>query len=459
MSANFARWSMKTSFFKPFWTLAILILSLSLAGCSGSVRGQVFLDSNGDGIHDTDETGVPYAKLSLTRDGKAIAEHYTDAEGYFDIPIKRSPGTVCISTDLSFAEANLDYIMYARNADSPAAAMRVSPPKAKAATLGEEEEEDLEEEEYEEESGTTVDTTDTTTSAQGWIEDKYCRDVKSRGFDVEIPVAMDFEAAISELPERLTVKCYAGSTCQVTIPYPDGCQLHTIYLPEGLAPAEPLQSSMSYNLSMNSLSFEEGAGEDGSKAFKALTTTRPTLAVSNFRIVTLDLAVSDEIDVGTTGVTLKPSAKCGDETLELPTIPIDLIREFDIDVYQNISVMGPYESGQLIYLTAGVENKGDASVSYGDLTITPPEGSVIVLDSSWPAGCLNNVKSAICRIPEIKGRSIEARTIKITLPAMESYSTGDVEEFTSNAKFFAPGMDDSAEAAEMKMDVTKGSSM
>lgn len=445
---------MKASFFKPIGIAALIALLLSLAACSGSVSGQVFIDSNGDGIHDTGEMGVPYAKISLTRDGDAIAEHYTDAEGYFEIPVKRRPGTICVSTDLSFAEANLDYIMYAKDADSAAAAMRVSPPKMKAETL--EEEEELEEEEYEDDAGTTV---DTTTTVQGWMDDKYCRDAKSRGFDVEIPVAMDFEAAISELPERLKVKCYAGSTCQVTIPYPDGCQLHTIYLPEGLAPAEPLQSSMSYNLSMNSLSFEEGAGEEGSKAFKALTTTRPTLAVSNFRILALDLAVSDEIDVGTTDLTLKPSAKCADETLELPTIPIDLIREFDIDVYQNISVMGPYESGQLIYLTAGVENKGDASVSYGDLTITPPDGSVIVIDSSWPAGCLNNVKSAICRIPEIKGRSIEARTIKITLPTMESYSMGDVEEFTSNAKFFAPGMDDSAEAAEIKMDVTKGSSM
>lgn len=438
----------------PLRIVLVFALLFTVFGCSGSVSGQVFIDSNGDGIRDADETGVPYAKVSLARDNKAIAEHYTDAEGYFDIPVRRKPGQICVSTDLSFAEANLDYLLYSQNDASPAAAMKVSPPKAmKATTTGDEEEEIVDEEEEEDDSGATVDTTDTTTSAEGWVGAKYCRDVKSRGFEVEIPVAMDYEAAIADLPDRLTVKCYAGSECEFTIPYPDRCTLHTIYLPEGLAPVEEAQTGISYNPSMNSLSFEENVGEEGSKAFKAISTTRPTLAVSSYRIVTLDLLVDDDIDVGSTATQLKPSAKCGDQTLELQEIPVELIRAFDVDIYQEIKPLGvAFTAGMLISHIAHVENKGDGSVLYGDLTMTPPDGSVIV---DVPDGCFNNVKSVICRISEVKGKSTEERTIKITLPAMASYPSGDTEEFTSDAKFFAPGMDQSEEASQIKMDVTK----
>jgi hypothetical protein len=447
---------------------------LMLAGCGGSVTGQVFIDKNGDGIRDSNEMGVPYAQVSVTRDNKKIAEHYTDTEGYFDIQIKRQPGTVCVSTDLAFAESNLDYIRYYQDKGLPAAAMKVSPPKAQAA------DDDDDDYDYDDdgvadeedncpshanadqadadndgegdacdsdqigEDEVTAETRDTD-STSGWVGAKYCRDVKSSGFEVEIPVSMDYHSAISTLPERLTVKCYAGAECEVTIPYPQGCKLHTIYLPEGLIPLSTSDEGISYNASMNSLSFDENVGEDGSKTFKAQETSRPTLATSDYMIVSLTLKTADKIDIGTANVSIKPSADCDGQTIELPKIPIEISRQFELALYQHLGTTGTLYSGSNVQLTAGVENKGIGGVYHGDLTITPPSGSVIL---SLPAGCLNNVSSAICRIPKIEGGKFANRTITFKLPVVES---GETTEFESQAKFFAPGMEESALPAELMM--------
>jgi hypothetical protein len=472
----------------PLGLAVLAVAYLMLAGCGGSVTGQVFIDKNGDGIRDSNELGVPYAQISVTRDNNKIAEHYTDANGYFDIPIKRQPGTVCVSTDLSFAEANLDYIRYYQDQGLPAAAMKVSPPKGQTlkAETADEEDDDYDDDgilddvdncpshananqadsdgddigdvcdyDDDEEVGETVTAeSPDSTSTEGWVGAKYCRDLKSSGFEVEIPVAMDYESAISSLPERLTVKCYAGAECEVTIPYPRGCQLHTIYLPEGLSPASTGVEGISYNASMNSLSFEENVGENSSQTFKALVTSRPTLATSDFMIVNLKLKTADKIDVGTTDVSLKPSADCDGQTLELPVIPIVISREFNLAVYQHLNTIGTLYSGNNVQLTVGVENRGEGGVYYGDLTITPPGGSVIL---SLPAGCINNVSSAICRLNKIEGGKFENRTIMIKLPVLDdSVMSGESEEFESKTRFYAPGMEESVLPAEpMMMNIVK----
>jgi len=464
----------------PLGAAVLAAAYLMIAGCGGSVTGQVFIDNNGDGIRDSNEMGVPYAQVSLTRDNKKIAEHYTDQEGYFDIPIKRQPGTICVSTNLSFAQANLDYMRYYEDQGLPAAAMRVSPPKGqtlKAETADDEDEE--EDDDYDDDgildivdncpSHANADQADSDgdgegdacdpdemgddtvtaespqdTSTAGWVGEKYCRDVKSQGFEVEIPVSMDYESAISSLPERLTVKCYAGAECEVTIPYPRGCQLHTIYLPEGLTPVG-IGEGITYNASMNSLSFKEDVGVDGGQAFKAQEASRPTLATSGYMIVTLKLKTADKVDIETTNVNLKPSAECEGQTLELPYIPIEISRQFDLAVYQHLNTTGTLYSGTNVQITVGVENRGVGSVYYGDLTVTPPPGSVLL---SLPAGCLNNVSAAICRIQEIEGGKFANRTITFKLPVVES---GETEEFESKAKFFAPGMEESALPAELML--------
>ena len=162
-------------------------------------------------------------------------------------------------------------------------------------------------------------------------------------------------------------------------------------------------------------------------------------------ILTLTLKTSDDIDVGTADVSLKPSADCDGQTIELPPIPIEISRQFELALYQHLGTTGTLYSGTNVQLTVGVENTGEGSIYHGDLTITPPAGSAII---SLPAGCLNNVSSAICRIPEIKGGKLAHRTITFKLPVVES---GETEEFQCQSKFFAPGMEESALPAELMM--------
>lgn len=464
----------KILFRYPLTIPVLLAACLVLSACSGNVSGQVYIDQNGDGVFDSNEVGVPYAKITVTRDDDKIAEHYTDEDGFFEIPIKRKPGQVCITTDLSFAETNLDYIRY--NISEGASAMKISPPKGmKATTTGDDDEDDdgiLDSadncpstanasqldtdsdgvgdacETDDDDDVTSTETSDTSPSQQGWIGTKYCEDVKGKGFEVDIPVAMDYETSIEALPERLTVTCNAGSECNVIIPYPDGCQLSTIYLPEGLEPVSG-QEGISFDSSLGGVSFTENAGIEGSKA---MSTTRPTLSVSDYRLVTLTLLASDTIDIGVSDTEIKPTADCSGQTIDLPKIPIELAREFSVDIYQHMDTPGELMSGQTAKLIVGVENKGSGSASFGDLTITPPEGSVLI--TPLPALCLNNVTKVICRIQKVAGNGIEARTIHFKLPILDaSYSAGETEEFTIDSSFFAPGMDKSKEAETMTITV------
>ncbi|MFH1830826.1 MAG: hypothetical protein ABH871_08655 [Pseudomonadota bacterium] len=436
---------------KKYGFLALIGLCFLISACTDTVSGQVFIDENGNGLYDMKEMGVPYAKILLTRDNDKIAERYTDANGFFDIPIKRKAGRVCVSTDLSFAEANLNYIQESLSKGIPAAAMTVAPLKIKAATATTEEEAEDEEEEATE---VTVETPESTTSVQGWVGDQYCEDVKFKGFTALIPVNMDYEAAISAMPERLEVKCYAGAECELVIPYPDGCQLETIYLPQGLSLAKDDQAGISYNDSLNSISFDASAGITGASAQKAAT-ARPAISVGNYRLVILNLKVESDVDIGTTEYKITPAAKCADQTLSLQTIQMDIEREFDLAVYQDLKTMGKIKTQNNVTFAASVENRGRSTVSYGDLTITIiPESADSTLDlQTLPEGCKNYVTKVICRIEEIAPKSTETRTITFKPIIDPNVASGDYDGYKYDVKFFAPGMDTSQETEQVEMKV------
>ncbi len=429
--------------------LAIIGLSFTFTGCAGSVNGQVYIDENGNGIYDTSDMAVPYAKITLTRDDEKVAERYTDVNGFFDIGIKRVPGRICVLTDLSFAQANFNYLQQQFDKDAGMAAMTIAPLKIKAVTTTEEEEEEAEEEEV------TVETTETELGPQGWVGDKYCKDIKAKGFEVDIPVNMDYEQAISAMPKRLEVTCYAGAECQIIIPFPEGCHLQTIYLPEGLSLASGNEKGISYDSSLNSISFDEDAGSTGPSAQKAAT-TKPAISVGDYRIVFIKLEVASDISLGTTEYKIEPSAKCADQTLSLQDIPLKLEREIDVAVYQDLKTTTELTSGKSgVKIAVTVENRGKSAVSYGDLTIKfekPPDSAFQL--GSLPAGCKNYFTSTTCRIDKIAPKSSETIIINITLPTLDSgVPPGETQEFISEVEFIAPGMDVTKESPQLTMEV------
>jgi hypothetical protein len=454
--------------------LLLIAFVLALPACGGSISGQVFLDADGDGIHDSGEIGIPNAQLSVTRDGKEVARHYSDTSGYFDIPIRRRAGQVCITTDLSFSEANIAFIRQSMDISTEPQTMKVSPPKAmktaKAATATDDQDHDGVydsadncpsiananqqdtdddgvgdscEESEDDAPNVTAETPDSTATTQGWSGAKYCHETKIKGFEVDIPVVMSHEAAIANLPERSAVKCYAGNACELHLFFPDGCKLNTIYLPEGLAPDSAAQSGMSFDASVNSVDVDRNAGVEGGGTSKAVTESRPTLSVSTYRMVTLSLKAAEDIDIGTTDVSLKLSAECPGQSLELPDIPIQLIRDFQVQSYWHVETLGELMSEQQIVLIAGIENQGMSTISFGDVTVIPPEGSEI---SNIPQDCFNNVTRVICRISNIPGGTIATKSISLKLPKLDpSLPSGETDTYDLKVTFFAPGMEKSAE--------------
>lgn len=447
--------------------IVFAMLALMLSACSGSISGQVFVDADGDGIHDSDEVGVPYAELSVTRDGKEVARHYSDQGGYFDIPIKRRPGEVCVTTDLTYSEAHIAAIQESIHAS----AKQKSAGNAKAQVTTDDQDNDgiydnldncpsvananqmdtdgdgigdVCEESEDDEPSVTAETPDTATETQGWQGAKYCEETKNKaGFEVDIPVSMSHEAALSALPEREAAKCYAGNTCDVVIIFPDGCKLNTLYLPQGLSPASSMQAGMSFDDALGSVDFDRNAGVEGGESSKAKTTTQTTLSVSTYRILTLKLAAAENIAIGTTNISLKPTAECPGQSLELPDIAIELIRDFQAQPYWHIDTLGELVSGQEITLDVGIENQGPSTISFGDVTVIPPEGSIL---TDIPEDCFNNVTRVICHIEHIPGESTVTKAIILKLPTLDpALPSGETEEYDLELSFFAPGMDQSVE--------------
>lgn len=454
---------------KTIILLGLMATAVILAGCQSSVTGTVFLDKNGNGEMNSGESGIPFAKLMVTRDSKLVAEQYADKAGLFNVPVKAKSGYLCVETDLSFAEANFAYVMQSLGQEVSAQV-----PKAVTTSTSDSDGDgiidtadncpydvntdqldtdgddigDLCDDDEDEESEEETTTTTTTTEPDGWSGSKYCRNVKFKGFEVDIPVSMNFSKVLAEMPKRLKIECYAGETCVVKIPYPQGCVLDPLNLPEGVTlDQSATQTGVdSYDQIFNIVNFSE-ATTSSEKA----QTSGPSLSASGFTMVTLNLAVDEDIEIGTTEVKLEPSAECYEQELEMEAIPIDLIRDVSVAVYQSLTTpipsSGMLAAGSNAQVKVLVENRGHSAVSKGDLRFSPPAGSVI----QAPAGCLNYGTFVLCRAETIDPGEIFFKDITFKLP-----SPAADEEVICEASFSADGLDEDelAESVSFKIDGT-----
>ena len=110
-------------------------------------------------------------------------------------------------------------------------------------------------------------------------------------------------------------------------------------------------------------------------------------------------------------------------------------------------------------MTVTVKNMGASSVLYGDVEVTPPDGSILL---SLPSECKNYGSFTRCEISKIDGTPTGASSpssasvsISFNLPDMDGYASGDTEEFSSRASFQAPGMDEAQDAPDAKLNVKK----
>ncbi len=436
-------------------TIALLIVvsGLVVSGCGSTVSGQVFFDKNQNTLQDSGEIGVPFAKMLVTLDGSTVAERYADATGAFRVKLKAArSGTLCISTDLAYAQANLSDIQASINA--PAAA---TPPAEAAQTKAQSGTDDADGDgtaDADEEEELQPAPAPVQEVAPSWSGGQYCQAFKGKGLNISIPVKFDFASSLEEMPARLPVQCYSGLECTVSILYPDGCRLRPLALPVGISAANAADEGISYNASSNSVSFGDAAYSQASES-KAQSGTgsasqTPSLAVSAYHVIPVALKADAEIDVGKTEVKLEPEARCMDQDLTLPEIPIQLIKELKPAIRLNmVTEVAKLASGKDAKVEIRVENQGKGAIARGELTITPPEGSV--LDEM--EGCSNLVSKFICPTDEISGDDPFELTVEFKLPT----ATSDTEaEFT--ASFKTPEMSEALEAEPIEFTIKKGAS-
>ena len=103
-------------------------------------------------------------------------------------------------------------------------------------------------------------------------------------------------------------------------------------------------------------------------------------------------------------------------------------------------------SGKEAEVEITVENQGKGAIARGELTITPPEGSVL----EEMEDCSNLVKKFICPIEKIISSEPYEVTVSFTLPTV----TADTDaEFT--AEFKTPEMSDALEATPIEFTIKK----
>ncbi|MFA5812147.1 MAG: hypothetical protein WC956_07460 [bacterium] len=398
---------------------AVAAFAILLSACTGTVSGQVFIDKNGNGAIDSDEVGVPYAKLVVIRGGNVVAEKLTDGTGNFAVHLKQRTGQVCMRTDLSLAQNHLNFIQ-----SSMGKAARVKALTAESGGTGTGTEPD----------GTTADTTQTSkpAPAEGWVGDQYCIIFKGNRV-VNFPVKVDYDEALSQMPlTRLEVKCFVGRACVIKIPYPDGCQLESLYLPQELVPDPPVQAGLSFNTSLNSVGF--GSQGEGASAQKAETAAAPSLSVSGFKVAVIELRVKDDATAGE--LSINPTADCGD----LQKIPVTIVRDINVIVSQDTPTTTGLSPKQIVPVTVRVENIGKSPVVDGMLVFTAPEGAAL----TQPAGgdCTSETAGASklgrCKL-EIPAEDIKTLVFRLTMPDVPK---GQTQELTCSAEFKVIGTDE-----------------
>jgi|GEM_PF-2397772 len=420
---------------------------LMITGCTGSVSGKVYLDNNGNGELDAEESGVPYAKLIVTRDGEMVARHYADRDGVFDIPIKQRAGYLCVETDLSFTEANIDLALQTMGGEVAAQKLKVSPPAAKALSVpSSDEDDDADDEGGDDDGEDDEDENLRTKLPDGWSGSEYCKNVEYKGFEVDVPVTIDVTAAQAALPSRLPLKCYAGESCELRIPYPLGCVLDPLDLPEGLSLADGDQPDVaSFDTTFNIVNFKQG--QEPEPSAQTAKASSATLSVSGYEMATVNLQTSATIELGTTETQVSPSAECYGEPLDLGPVPIELIRDLSAALYQNLKTPigsdGYMTGGQDVTIALLLENRGQSAISDGEISFTPPAGSVV----QNAGGCFNYGAKILCRVENLPAGKVHSQSVTFKLPAAQI----EDKMINTSASFNAQGLAEPVQAETVDM--------
>lgn len=273
-----------------------------------------------------------------------------------------------------------------------------------------------------------------------WTQGGYCFTNSNYVTQVDIPVRIDYSGADATASVPPPRTCRAGSSCEITIPIPRGCELNSLILPEGLsmgsAPVRTTSAFSGTNMSSTTgddRTFSDTQSNSGRSSAPIVT---PVLESQ-----TITLEVSEDIAAGTTTSTLTPTADCGAEDITLSAITLNLAREVRAVVSLNL-VNNP-EAGRDIDVDATIENTGDGAISSGELTIEIPDGTSIV---SVGRECNNLGNRMLCQVRSLAATGQMTATLGIRLPS----SPAEGATFIISAIFSSDEFEDDITAAPIE---------
>lgn len=455
-----------------FWGL-LTTMWLALSSCQGSsISGTVYFDENGNGKMDADEQGVPFAKISVTKDGQPIAKGFTFQNGAFRFAAKGGTYILDIDTssidfntalrqetsrplsdgkrqifeqeleDPSPASLNLkakaienppaDAVAGSR--DSEGAGAGSATPKRGGATgnatdnnasdsnTSDNDNTNNAASSNSNDSDSSSNTGSATSDNKGSdgkttlpdeMTDEGFRTTVKRGEKkkISIPVKVDWEGPTKKFLSSLNAQhCSPGTNCQISFASISGCRASvTLFSGASLATSADIPNQgINYDPNLNIVTI------DDRNNFGAKATTIGSLVQPSVVVKTLPLTISDDIQIPADKpleVKLRPTATCGNRDTEISLGEIDVtISNTDFPkVYITIDTRLKVRGE--VFVVNETKRSWEKSELLIDIVSEGGPAMLVQIDDS----CANLGDRALCTIPKLE--SEEIKEFKFTFAA------------------------------------------
>lgn len=298
-------------------SLGVVVAVLGVAGCSNTIRGHVYLDSNNNSQLDAGEKGVENARFSVTRDGGVHGDGRTGVKGEFLVRANES-GKYCITVDRN--------AIIGKESSKPLlSVVPVIPgttPKSTSATMAMKTLLKAVGDSYGTPSTPPAPGTTTVSALSG------CVQVATGNEDINVPVQLDFAAAIEELQALPELKVAPGDALALKLTWPESCELQNIPIPDVFISLDAdvgIVGDTSPKLDFSAEIIPESVS-------RAADLTQDGLATK-----TVQLKVRHDASGGKQQFTIQPKVRCpNDAVFSLPKQGVTLVAKPILVVSQNL---------------------------------------------------------------------------------------------------------------------------
>ncbi len=438
----------------------LLPILLLLAGCSGQIKGAVYLDTNSNSNPDPGETTLTGVPIKVTYENQVIAKSKTDSKGLYVIGSK-GQGHYCIEVeDPSFSQNLTAQIssgtLSTPSLSQPAPKIGIGPSINAAKSFdvntmpvcgnnkmeGDEECDDGNRTDGDGCSSTCKNqplpekpSTQITPSEEN-KSGKRCINCNATNCSAHVGVTMNYDADISNLPPPTKQTHRTGEDFFLNVIHPIGGVLEPIYLPDVLEAFWPADVSQR---DPNILSIDPASGriEFAAREVK--------------RSVQIPLRVKDSAPFGTTTITFpKFKVKTPDgQSKELPyAYEMDIVVTPDLEVIQS-GLPASARAGGTFQWELKVKNKGARKYKDLKLIFTVPTTEVSITNT--PPSCDSSGDEITCPIDELAAHAT-LPPVKIDLKVQENVSQGTRILFDAKVKI--PEYDGDISAEESSFSVS-----